>query len=96
MQNLKHLYYEIPNFTFTVKEKRTKLQAALSPLSQNLAENFHQKIISIELLTGKNLPNTLHMINNNLHPSMIGKSMVCIFCYTFRKYGYLFVQSDIY
>ena len=30
---------------------------------------------------------------------MIRKSMVCVFCYTFRQYGYLpliFVRSDIY
>ena len=57
MKNLKNLCYDIPNFTFNDKEKRRKLQAALPPLSKNLAANFHLKIF-IELLTGKNLPNT--------------------------------------
>ena len=50
MQNLKHLCYEIPNFALNDKEKQTKLEAALSHLSENLAANF--------LLTDKNLPST--------------------------------------
>ena len=52
MQNLKYSCYEVPNFTFNDREKRIKLQAALPPLSKNLAANFHLKIIFIELLTG--------------------------------------------
>ena len=34
MQNLEHLSYEIPSFAFNDKQKRTKLEAALSPLSK--------------------------------------------------------------
>ena len=43
---------------FNDKENRTKFEAALSPLSKNLAANFYLKIIFTELLTGKNLPST--------------------------------------
>ena len=40
MENLKHLCYEIPNFTFNFndKPKRIKLEAALSPLSKTLKD----------------------------------------------------------
>ena len=56
MQNLEHLSYEIPSFAFNDKQKRTKLEAALSPLSKKKSRSkFHLKIMSIELLTGKNL-----------------------------------------
>ena len=55
--------------------------------------------MSIELLTGKNLPSTKYILTITYKPRMIRKSMVCVFCYTFRQYGYLsliFVRSDIY
>ena len=61
IQNLEHLCYEIPIFTLMASKNEQSLKQHCHLYQKKENKNrskLHLKIMSIELLTGKNLPST--------------------------------------